>query len=125
MFYNLLKLSAIIALGRFLKPRIKGLPVLILCWFIIRFLHAEYISYVELSGNAEYLIQASLLKIGLYVIAFLIYVLIVERRILLRTQEEIEAAKKKSFPDDRDDGFDFLRHNQKLKDQSDQLLNKE
>ena len=66
--------------GRFLKPRLKGLISLIIFWFVLRFLHAEYLSYVELSDDTQYLIAAALTKIALYLLAFLIYVFMVERK---------------------------------------------
>ncbi len=122
--YNFLKIGAVIVTGRFLKPRFKGLLVLIAFWFIVRFLHTEYLSYVSLSGDTEHLILASLIKITLYLLAFLVYVFTVERRILKRSSSEIEARQLQARAAGTDDGFDFLRQKNKLDSPTDQLLKK-
>lgn len=122
--YNWLKIGALIALGRFLKPRVKGLLVLVVFWFIISFLHDEYESYVELSGNTDFLVTAALAKIALYLVGFAIYVLVVERKILKRTATQIQAQQIQERPSGEDDGFDFLREKKKLSTQADKLLDK-
>ena len=122
--YNWLKIGALIALGRFLKPRLKGLLTLVVSWLVISFLHGEYESYVELSGNTDYLVPAALAKIGLYLFCFGIYVLVVERRILRRTAKEIEAQQIQERPSGQDDGFDFLREKKTLQNPADKLLDK-
>ena len=121
---NWLKLGALIALGRFLKPRLKGLIALLVFWLIVSFLHGEYESYVELSGNTEYLVTAALAKIGLYVLGFVIYVISGERRILRRTAKEIEAQQIQERPGGEDDGFDFLRQKKNLQNPAEKLLDK-
>ena len=123
--YNWLKVGALIVTGRFLKPRWKGLILLVVFWFVVSFLHGEYRSYVELSGNTEYVISAALSKIGLYVLGFLVYVFTVERRILKRTAKEITIKQIEERPAGEDDGFDFLRQKKKLRGSAEQLLNKE
>ena len=131
MVYNLLKVSALLVAGRFIKPRLKGLLVLILFWLLVRFLHSEYLSYVELSENTDFLIHAALLKIGLYIGGFVLYVFLVERKILLRSKKDIEKQyeleRKKGSPTGHtgDDGFDFLREKRKLKTPAEKLLKKE
>ena len=122
--YNWLKIGALIALGRFLKPRLKGLLVLVVFWVIISFLHDEYESYVELSGNTDYLVTAALAKIALYLIGFALYVLVIERKILKRTASQIQAQQIQERPPGEDDGFDFLREKKKLSNQADKLLEK-
>ena len=123
--YNWLKIGAWIVTGRFLKPRIKGLLILAAFWFLVSFLHGEYRDYVELSGNTDYLITAALTKIGLYILGFVIYVLTVERKILNRTQAEIEKKVMVENPQHRDDGFDFIRQKKKLQTPADKLLNRD
>lgn len=123
--YNWLKIGAMIAAARFLKPRLKGLLVLIAFWIVVRFMHSEYLSYVELSQDTAFLIQATFIKIGLYLLSFVIYLLTVERRILTRTEKEIEAKQIREHPAGEDDGFDFLRQKKKLQSPAEQLLDKE
>jgi hypothetical protein len=123
--YNWLKIGAWIVTGRFLKPRIKGLLLLTAYWFLISFLHGEYRDYVALSGNTSHLIAITLTKIGLYVLGFVVYILAVERKILNRTQVEIDKKVQEENPQRSDDGFDFLRHKKKLQDPVDKLLQKD
>lgn len=124
MLNNLLKLSALIVTGRFLKPRFKGLLFLILFWILVRFLHAEYISYVQLSADTSFLWQASLIKIVLYILGFCVYFLAVERRILLNSKFDQIDKKNQLLLAGDDDGFNFLREKKKLSSKSDQLLRK-
>ena len=114
--YNWLKAGAFIAAGHFLKHRIKGLSLLAAFWLIVWLLHGEYTSYVELSGDTAYLVHASLIKIGLYVVALLVYLFAVEGKV--RRRSKSKAASK-------DDGFDFLRDKKKLRSRAEQLLEKE
>ena len=125
MIYNWLKIGTLIVTGRFLKPRWKGLLALLAFWFLVSFLHGEYRGYVELSGDTDYLIMAALTKIGLYLAGFLMYVLAVERKILKRTQVEIEQQHEAENPLHRDDGFDFIRRKKKLRSPAEQLLKKD
>ena len=123
--YNWLKIGALIVAGRFLKPRLKGLLLLVVFWLVVNFLHGEYISYVELSGDTGFLISAALIKIGLYLLAFAVYVFTVERKILKRTVKEIESKQIQERPAGEDDGFDFLRRKKTLQSPADQLLKKD
>jgi len=123
--YNWLKIGAFIVTGRFLKPRLKGLLVLIAFWFLVSFLHGEYRDYVEMSGNTDYVISAALTKIGLYVLGFIVYVFTIERRILNRTQAEIKRKVEVDNPRHQDDGFDFIRQKKKLENPADKLLHKD
>tara|TARA_R110000772_G_scaffold71427_7_gene156603 strand:+ start:1863 stop:2237 length:375 start_codon:yes stop_codon:yes gene_type:complete len=124
MLNNLLKLSALVITGRFLKPRFKGLLILIVFWLLVRLLHAEYISYVQLSADTSYLWQAALIKITLYIVGFCAYFMIVERRILLHSKLEQEEQKNQLLLAGEDDGFNFLRAKKKLSSKSEQLLRK-
>lgn len=124
MLNSLMKVGAFLVAGRFLKPRIKGLLLLLVYWFVIRLLHAEYISYVELSTDTSFLWQSSLLKIALYILGFVIYFIAVERRLLLESKIKQEEKHIQSQIEGNDDGFNFLRKKTKLNSKSDQLLDK-
>ena len=124
MLNNILKFSALIVTGRFLKPRFRGLLVLIIFWLVVRLLHAEYISYVQLSADTSFLWQASLIKIVLYLLGFCVYFLLVERRILLNSKLEQQAKRQQLQLAGEDDGFNFLREKKNLSSQSERLLGK-
>jgi hypothetical protein len=69
MINQLLKLGALITTGRFLKPRIKGLICVLTVWLLLWFLHSEYVSYVELSGDTGYVLYVTMAKIAIYALS--------------------------------------------------------
>lgn len=131
MINQFLKFGMLVYIGRFLKPRLKGLLALIAVWFMITWLHGEYIDYVSLSGDTGFLIQAALIKLLAYVLAFLTYFLLVERRLLLKPRApkrvpENDTNTPKALPPARqegDDGFEFLRRKRRLEGPGEKLLN--
>lgn len=140
MINQLVRLGALIATGRFLKPRYKGLLLLALVWLILWFLHSEYVSYVELSNDRTYVLHASLLKLVLYALSVACYVLFVERPLWPKTtkapapaatSKPRPAAQSTASPSSQsrtlregDDGFDFLRNKPKLKGSKEKPLEK-
>ena len=129
MLNNLLKIGTMIVAGRWLRHRWKGLLVLVAFWLTVRLLHAEYVQYVELSGDTRWLWQASLVKLGLYVSGLLAYLLVTERSLLLKAASSqkpgVTGGQTVNVPSrENGDGFDFLRQKPTLESESDKLLNK-
>ena len=140
MINQLLKLGALLATGRFLRLRIKGLLILLAVWAILWFVHSEFVSYVELSDDRSWVLQASILKLLLYTASVAVYVWLVERPLW---PKRVQIPPPASRPADRtapqsdpaaghttvnraaqDDGFDFLRNKPKLRGSTDKKLNK-
>lgn len=121
MINQLLKLGALVATGRFLKPRIAGLLWVLAAWLALWFVHGEFVSYVQLSGDTRYVLHASLLKTLLYALSIGAYVFLVERRLWPKPVviPPAKPADKPSSPkvapvpppaaEAGDDGFNFLR----------------
>lgn len=133
MINQLLKLGALIATGRFLKPRLKGLLWVAATWLLLWFVHSEYVAYVQLSGNTTFVLKATLIKTGLYALSIALYVLLVERRLwpkpvkMPAPHRPVPVASPSTAAPPRrggDDGFDFLRAKRKLRNKPDDLLNK-
>lgn len=134
MINQLLKLGALIATGRFLKPRLKGLLWVAAAWLLLWFVHSEYVAYVQLSGDTSFVLWAALIKTGLYALSIALYVLLVERPLWPKPVKmppphapaATPAAPGTATPSPRsgDDGFDFLREKRKLRSQADDLLKK-
>jgi hypothetical protein len=59
MITQFLKVGALIATGRFLKPRLKGLLWIIAVGLVLHFMHDEFVSYVDLSGDTRYVLHAA------------------------------------------------------------------
>jgi hypothetical protein len=116
MLTQLLKFGAMIATGRFLKQRWRGLLWVLGSWLVLWFVHGEFVSYVELSGDTRYVLHASLIKLALYALTVALYAWRVERK--LWPQATTPAAPQVSTkpspakpvsPAPGGDGFDFLR----------------
>jgi len=134
MINQLLKLGTLIATGRFLKPRFKGLLWVAAVWLLLWFVHSEYVEYVQLSGDTSFVLKAALIKTGLYALSIALYVLLVERRLWPKpvkmppSQAAVTAlpatapATEPALRPGQDDGFDFLRDKRKLRDQAEDLL---
>lgn len=133
MINQLLKLGALIATGRFLKPRLRGLLWVAAIWLLLWFVHSEYVEYVQLSGDTSFVLMAALMKTGLYGLSIGLYVLLVERKLWPKpvkmppphapappTAATSTAAPRRTG----DDGFDFLRDKPKLRDKAEDLLKK-
>ena len=134
MINQLLKLGVLIATGRFLKPRFKGLLWVAAVWLLLWFVHSDYVEYVQLSGDTSFVMKAALIKTGLYALSIALYVLLVERRLWPKpvkmppSQAAATAlpatatATEPLLRPGQDDGFDFLRDKRKLRDQAEDLL---
>lgn len=136
MLTQLLKVGALIATGRFLKPRAKGLLWVLAVWLVLWFVHSEYVEYVQLSGDTSFVLKASLIKTALYALSIAVYVLLVERRLWPKPVKMPPAHStnsaatvttepaRKALPTGADDGFNFLRDKRKLRNKADELLKK-
>jgi hypothetical protein len=123
MLNQLLKFGMLIATGRFLKQRWRGVLAIFAVWLVLWIVHGEFVNYVELSGNTRYVLHASLLKLALYALSIAVYVWRVERPLWPKpvvpaagtTLSPPSAASAKPAPvkpvslANGDDGFDFLR----------------
>jgi len=137
MINQLMRLGALLATGRFLKSRYKGLLMLAFVWVLLWFAHSEYVSYVELSNDRTFVLHASLLKVVLYALSVGCYVLFVERPLWpkrskvpppnaaprVNARPAPVSAAPREIPQG-DDGFDFLRRKKTLRGSPEKLLNK-
>ena len=122
MLNQLLKLGVVITLGMWLKHRLQGLLVLIAVLTVAWIGHNEYLSYIEQSGNKEFLALSYAIKWAVYIIGVLLYYLLVERRIARDPTANRNEIRDTVNIETKDDGFDFLRKKKKLDSQSDKLL---
>lgn len=144
MINQLLRLGFLVAAGRFLKSRYKGLLALILVWFVLWFLNSQYVQYVALSEDRSFVLYASIIKVTLYAVSVFCYVFLVERPLWPKSVKPpvVKARPAPVAPaahggaatspmsakpralEEGDDGFDFLRRKDKLESPSEKLLNK-
>jgi hypothetical protein len=117
MLNQLLKFGMLIATGRFLKQRWRGVLAVFAVWLALWIVHGEFVQYVELSGDTQYVLHASLIKLALYALSIAIYVWRVERPLWPKTAAPVATmpvvthtpASKPVALTQGDDGFDFLR----------------
>ena len=62
MLNQLLKFTLVSSLLLWLKPRWRGLLGLSVFVLLVHILHAEYLGYVELSGNSDFLVASYFVK---------------------------------------------------------------
>jgi hypothetical protein len=132
MLNQLLKFGMLVATGRFLKQRWRGVLAVLAVWIVLWVVHGEFINYVELSGDTRYVLHASLLKLALYALSIGVYVWRVERPLWPKAatppvpssvaasnpvRQALPSSTRTVLPRaDGDDGFDFLRHDRHRKD---------
>jgi hypothetical protein len=117
MLNQLLKFGMLIATGRFLKERWRGVLAVLAVWLVLWIVHGEFVQYVELSGNTQFVLHASLIKLAIYALTIVVYVWRVERPLWPKSLPPVPASTatnasqpKSVVPTTADDGFDFLRH---------------
>lgn len=124
MLNQLLKFGMLIATGRFLKQRWRGVLAVFAVWLVLWVVHGEFVDYVELSGDTRYVLHASLIKLALYALSIAIYVWCVERPLwpkmpapvgtpAAQAKSSSTNTPSKSLAPTNDDGFDFLRYNRR------------
>ena len=62
MLNQLIKLALVTSIWVWLKPRWRGLAVLIAIVLLVNILHREYLDYVEISGDKGLLVVSYLVK---------------------------------------------------------------
>ena len=116
MLNQLLKFGMLIATGRFLKQRWRGVLAVFAVWLVLWVVHGEFVQYVELSADRRYVLHAALIKLALYALSIAIYVWRVERPLWPKTPAPVATSVVSQSPPPKpvaltngDDGFDFLR----------------
>jgi len=128
MLNQLLKVTLISSFLLWLRPRWRGMLALSLVVILVHVLHAEYLGYVELSGNDALLIVSFVVKWSVLVVAVTVYLVMT----LTRPQGKISAVdsrRKKKFSageidaaSGEDDGFEFLRKKKRLESRAEKML---
>lgn len=130
MLNQLLKFTLVSSILLWLKPRWRGLLALTAFVLLVHVLHAEYLGYVELSEDRQYLVASYFVKwLGL-VCALVVYYMFAVAGLRISglpvvAEKRAAVAKDQSLEIDsanRDDGFDFLREKKQLESRADKLL---
>jgi hypothetical protein len=128
MFSQLLKITLFTSLWLWLKPRWRGLLALVVFIVLVTLGHREYLDYVQLSGDKEFLVWSFLVKWVLIALGLLAYFLLVVMWPTPVKGKAVKAGKNKSEVTGvstgaaQDDGFDFLRQKKQLQSRAEKLL---
>lgn len=129
MLNQLLKVTLFASIWLWLKPRWRGLAVLLVFVVLVNLLHAEYLGYVELSENKDFLIWSYLLKWLLLFAAVIAYIVLPVRgnsgNSSAATSPRQTRPPSTGGATSEDDGFDFLRNKKELQSRADKLLERE
>lgn len=134
MLNQLLRFTLVSSALLWLRPRWRGLLALTGSVLLIHIMHGEYLGYVELSGNGDYLVWSYVIKwvalitsVTLYV-TFAIVGLKPQHRKGSPGATVAPAAGKLMSLDapavPSDDGFDFLRNKKRLESKADKVIAK-
>ena len=135
MIRQILKVTALLAIARWLGPRKKVFFLHGALLIAIFYSHSEYLSFATLSGESSNLKASFLLKNLLVLLTLISFSLSVYRtggpRKDPRAAEKPTAATPKelggkdaSLPVAEDDGFDFLRKKSVLESRKSKILNR-
>ena len=127
MLNQLLKFTLVSSVLLWLRPRWRGLLALIVFVLLVHVLHGEYLGYVELSENSDFLVWSYALKwLALTLGVFAYFLLAI---VGLGRKEETPpppASSTDSRPPPTSerarDGFDFLREKKDLQGKADKVL---
>ncbi|MAT91486.1 MAG: hypothetical protein CME59_02685 [Halioglobus sp.] len=129
MLNQLLRFTLVSSALLWLRPRWRGLLALVAFVLLVHVLHGEYLGYVELSGNRDFLVWSYLLKWLALVCGVLAYFLLavmgVGRARGNMPPEQPAARQEQARPPRQDDGFDFLRDKKELHSRAQMLLERE
>jgi len=123
---QLLKFTLVSSALLWLRPRWRGLLALSVFVILVHVLHGEYLGYVELSGNADFLVWSYAVK-WLALLAgvtayFFLAVLGPPRRGNKKEPPPVSTGQQSPLPSD--DGFDFLRSKKELESRADKVIGK-
>ncbi|NND69273.1 MAG: hypothetical protein HKN19_16905 [Halioglobus sp.] len=127
MLNQLLKFTLVSSLLLWLKPRWQGLLALTVAVLLVHILHGEYLGYVELSGNDQFLLVSFAIKWLALIVTVLTYYLLAIRRLSVQRSRVPEPEPQRAGPTEGkefagDDGFDFLRDKKELEGEADKLI---
>ena len=123
-----MKWAIFAATWRILRPRLKSTITLAVALVLVTITHSEYVEYVQLTQDKNWLVESYLLKWVIVIASICLYVAY-NAGILFRCEIVSSVDSRQHIqPGDQekgDDGFDFLRDKPRLNSEADRILNRE
>lgn len=106
------------------KKFIKGILITALIILITIYLHSEYLSWSEISGNSKFITSSYIIK-NLIILVSLISLYLYLRKPSKKIYPKIKGEDKIYTKNTNEDYFDKFRNKEKLKTKAEQILEKD
>ena len=121
--YNLIKLKFFINIYQWIKPRFLGFAILIVSIFLIIYIHSEYISWVELSGNKTFLTKSYIIKNILIVLALIDFIFLNRNKTIPSIKKDHKTIKaEKIRMEEKKDSLKAIKEKGELKTEYQRIL---
>ena len=106
------------------KKFIKGILIAGIIILITIYLHSEYLSWSEISGNSKFITSSYIIK-NLIILVSLISLYLYLRKPSKKIYPKVKGEEKIYTKNTNEDYFDKFRNKEKLKTKSEQILEKD
>lgn len=106
------------------KKFIKGILITGIIILIIIYLHSEYLSWSEISGNSKFITSSYIIK-NLIILVSLISLYLYLRKPSKKIYPKVKGEEKIYTKNSNEDYFDKFRNKEKLKTKAEQILEKD
>ena len=122
-FYNLIKLKFFINIYQWIKPRFLGFAILIISIFLIIYIHSEYISWVELSGNKTFLTKSYIIKNIIIVLALIFFIFLNRNKTIPSIKKDYKTIKAEKIKmEEKKDNLKAIKEKGELKTEYERIL---
>ena len=106
------------------KKFIKGILITAIIILITIYLHSEYLSWSEISGNSKFITSSYIIK-NLVILVSLISLYLYLRKPSKKIYPKVKGEEKIYTKNTNEDYFDKFRNKEKLKTKAEQILEKD
>ena len=106
------------------KKFIKGILITAIIILITIYLHSEYLSWSEISGNSKFITSSYIIK-NLIILVSLIFLYLYLRKPSKKIYPKVKGEEKIYTKNTNEDYFDKFRNKEKLKTKAEQILEKD
>ena len=106
------------------KKFIKGILITAIIILITIYLHSEYLSWSEISGNSKFITSSYIIK-NLIILVSLISLYLYLRKPSKKIYPKVKGEEKIYTKNSNEDYFDKFRNKEKLKTKAEQILEKD
>ena len=106
------------------KKFIKGILITAIIILITIYLHSEYLSWSEISGNSKFITSSYIVK-NLIILISLISLYLYLRKPSKKIYPKVKGEEKIYTTNSNEDYFDKFRNKEKLKTKAEQILEKD